>query len=56
MTTVGIAEGPVTAWFGVHVPQAVAPLTFERVAGGHSCLTFIVTDAAGERFVLRRRR
>ncbi|HVM53340.1 MAG TPA: phosphotransferase family protein [Acidimicrobiales bacterium] len=54
MTTVGIAEGPVTAWFGVHVPQAVAPLTFERVAGGHSCLTFIVTDAAGERFVLRR--
>ena len=30
------------------------PLRFERVAGGHSCLTYIVEDQAGPRFVLRR--
>ena len=48
-------DGPaVTEWFADHVPAAVAPLAFERVAGGHSCLTYIVTDATGERFVLRR--
>lgn len=48
-------DGPnVTAWFAEHVPAAVAPLTFDRVAGGHSCLTYVVTDAGGSRFVLRR--
>ena len=50
----GIDAGPVTAWFAEHVPEAVAPLSFSRVAGGHSCLTFVVTDADGRRFVLRR--
>jgi aminoglycoside phosphotransferase (APT) family kinase protein len=50
----GIDADRVTAWFAEHVPDAVAPLSFARVAGGHSCLTFIVTDAAGTRFVLRR--
>lgn len=50
----GIDEKPVTRWFVDHLPQAAPPLRFERVAGGHSCLTFIVTDHAGARFVLRR--
>lgn len=50
----GIAVLPVTTWFAEHVPEAVAPLAFERVVGGHSCLTFVVTDADGRRFVLRR--
>ena len=54
MVPAGIDAPNVTAWFAAHVPQAVAPLTFERVAGGHSCLTFVVTDADGQRFVLRR--
>jgi len=48
-------DGPaVTAWYADHVPDAVAPLGFDRVAGGHSCLTYVVTDAAGVRTVLRR--
>ena len=51
---VGIDAEPVTRWFARHVPDAVPPLHFDRVAGGHSCLTYIVTDAAGQRFVLRR--
>ena len=50
----GIDAASVTAWFADHVPEAVAPLSFTRVAGGHSCLTFVVTDADGTRFVLRR--
>lgn len=48
-------DGPaVTDWFRANVPDAQPPLSFSRVAGGHSCLTFVVTDAAGQRFVLRR--
>jgi aminoglycoside phosphotransferase (APT) family kinase protein len=48
-------DGPaVTAWYVQHVPGAVPPLRFARVAGGHSCLTYVVTDAAGTRTVLRR--
>ena len=54
MVPAGIDAPKVTDWFAANVPQATAPLTFERVAGGHSCLTYVVTDAAGERFVLRR--
>jgi len=50
----GIDAGPVTEWFDAHVGGAVAPLAFARVAGGHSCLTYVVLDAAGSRFVLRR--
>ena len=50
----GIDAPAVTDWFAAHVPAAVAPLHFHRVAGGHSCLTYIVTDAVGAQFVLRR--
>jgi aminoglycoside phosphotransferase (APT) family kinase protein len=50
----GINDEAVTAWFAEHVPQAKAPLAFTRIAGGHSCLTYIVDDDAGERFILRR--
>lgn len=41
-------------WFQAQVPEARPPLRYERVVGGHSCLTFIVTDAADQRVVLRR--
>jgi aminoglycoside phosphotransferase (APT) family kinase protein len=51
---VGIDPGPVEAWFRVHVPDARPPLRYDRVTGGHSCLTYVVGDAAGERYVLRR--
>ena len=50
----GIDAGGVTSWFAQHVPQAVAPLSFRLIAGGHSNLTYSVTDGTGERWVLRR--
>ena len=42
------------AWFAEHVPGAEPPLSFERIAGGHSNLTYRVSDAAGRRWALRR--
>ena len=50
----GIDAAGVGAWFAEHVPDATGPLTYELIAGGHSNLTYSVTDAAGRRFVLRR--
>jgi aminoglycoside phosphotransferase (APT) family kinase protein len=50
---VGIALDAVTAWMQQHV-GAVAPLSFELIAGGRSNLTFRVTDATGRAFALRR--
>jgi hypothetical protein len=43
----GIDSANVTAWFAEHVPEAVAPLSFSLIAGGHSNLTYGVTDAEG---------
>lgn len=53
-TVAGIDHPAVTAWFVEHVPDVCVPFHVDRVAGGHSCLTFVVTDASGCRFVLRR--
>ena len=50
----GIDAVNVTAWFAEHVPSAQPPLSFQLIAGGHSNLTFSVTDAMGTRWVLRR--
>ena len=50
----GINAEPVTAWMAEHVDGVEPPLRFERVAGGHSCLTYEVDDQAGHRYVLRR--
>jgi aminoglycoside phosphotransferase (APT) family kinase protein len=50
----GIDVGGVTAWFAARAPAARPPLEFSLVAGGRSNLTYIVTDAEGRRFVLRR--
>jgi aminoglycoside phosphotransferase (APT) family kinase protein len=50
----GIDQKPVEAWFGEHVSGADFPLRFERIAGGHSNLTYRVTDAAGQKWALRR--
>lgn len=49
----GIDAAPVTAWLADRV-ELSAPLTFELITGGHSNLTYRVTDAAGRRWVLRR--
>jgi aminoglycoside phosphotransferase (APT) family kinase protein len=50
----GIDPGPVTAWLAERVPELKPPLDFELITGGHSNLTFRVTDRAGNRWVLRR--
>jgi aminoglycoside phosphotransferase (APT) family kinase protein len=36
------------------VSDVALPLAFERISGGHSNLTYSVTDAAGRRWALRR--
>ncbi len=50
----GIDRAGVEAWFGEHIPAVELPLTFERISGGHSNLTYGVRDAAGIRWALRR--
>jgi len=50
----GVQVAPVTAWFEDHVTGVAPPLDFELIAGGHSNLTYRVTDTAGGAWVLRR--
>ena len=50
----GIDTERVTAWFEANVGSVVPPLRFDLIAGGHSNLTYRVTDDAGSRWVLRR--
>ncbi|MEN9805359.1 MAG: hypothetical protein RIS41_2206 [Actinomycetota bacterium] len=54
MNVQGIDVEKVTRWLVDNVDGAVAPFTFDLIAGGRSNLTFRVTDAAGTRYVLRR--
>src|SRR2546421_1262943 len=58
MTSDGPVEGidvePVTGWFEDNATGVVPPLSFALVAGGRSNLTYAVTDADGQRWVLRR--
>src|SRR6058998_2249375 len=54
-TTVEGVDGPrVTKWFEANLADVHAPLEFKLIAGGHSNLTFTVTDADGQVWVLRR--
>jgi aminoglycoside phosphotransferase (APT) family kinase protein len=50
----GINEAKVTAWFDANIEGVKPPLTFDLIAGGHSNLTYGVTDSMGSRWVLRR--
>ena len=50
----GIDRPAVEAWYAENVPGTTPPLEFDLIAGGHSNLTFLVTDADGRRTVLRR--
>jgi aminoglycoside phosphotransferase (APT) family kinase protein len=50
----GIDRAGVEAWFAEHVEGAEPPLSFERISGGHSNLTYGVGDAGGRRWALRR--
>ncbi|MGH9115780.1 MAG: phosphotransferase family protein [Acidimicrobiales bacterium] len=53
-TPTGIDVPRVSAWFEANIPGVELPLSFCRIAGGRSNLTFEVTDVAGTRRVLRR--
>ena len=53
-TTKGINQSAVTQWLQEHIPTISPPLEFSRITGGRSNLTYTVTDANGERYVLRR--
>lgn len=50
----GIDRPGVEAWFAERVPAAELPLAFDRIAGGHSNLTYRVSDGAGQSWALRR--
>ena len=50
----GIDRAGVEAWFEENVAGVELPLAFERISGGHSNLTYGVSDAAGSRWALRR--
>jgi aminoglycoside phosphotransferase (APT) family kinase protein len=50
----GIDRAGVEAWFERHVPGVALPLTFARISGGHSNLTYGVNDTGGRRWALRR--
>jgi aminoglycoside phosphotransferase (APT) family kinase protein len=50
----GVNVPAVTDWLHQHVPGSAGPFTFDVIAGGHSNLTYRVTDANGLRVVLRR--
>jgi len=50
---VGIDEVNVSAWMSENL-GAVAPMTFDLIAGGRSNLTYRVVDANGSAFALRR--
>ena len=49
----GIDRDGVEAWFALNVPSASPPLSFERIAGGHSNLTYLVHHGDTD-YVLRR--
>jgi len=50
----GINQAAVEAWFDEYGADVALPLSFERIAGGLSNLTYRVSDAAGRRWALRR--
>ncbi len=50
----GIDAARVTDWLCKHVGELAPPLRFERIPGGHSNLTYRVSDNEGRLCVLRR--
>ncbi len=50
----GINADLVSRWLNANVAGSVAPFHFDLIAGGHSNLTFSVTDSANHHYVLRR--
>ena len=50
----GIEDKPVTEWLSARVKDLSPPLEFDLITGGHSNLTYKVTDQDERRWVLRR--
>jgi aminoglycoside phosphotransferase (APT) family kinase protein len=50
----GIDRSGVEGWFKEHVEGSEPPLRFHKISGGHSNLTYEVSDAGGRRWALRR--
>jgi aminoglycoside phosphotransferase (APT) family kinase protein len=50
----GINRVGVEAWFEANVPDTQLPLSFNRISGGRSNMTFGVRDSAGHAWALRR--
>ncbi len=50
----GIDRAGVEAWFAANAGEVELPLSFERISGGRSNLTFAVTDSGGRAWALRR--
>ena len=53
-TPMGYDVAAVEAWIGQHVPSLRLPLTWTRLEGGHSNLTYRIDDAGGQTAVIRR--
>jgi len=51
---IGIDVQPVTSWLESNIAGSVSPFAFSLITGGHSNLTYRVTDANGADYVLRR--
>src|SRR4051812_44504724 len=51
---IGIRGASGARWVEEHVEGGRGPLAFELIAGGHSNLTYRVTDMFGHAYVLRR--
>src|SRR4051795_10887019 len=54
MADEAIDQPNLEARFSEHVAGAAPPLSFERISGGRSNLTYAVADGAGTRWALRR--
>lgn len=54
VTPVGIDNDKLQTWARSVLPQLNPPLRATLVAGGYSCLTYVVTDAVGSTVALLR--
>ena len=50
----GIDEAGAQSWFEAEVPGVELPLSFSKISGGRSNLTYVVRDAGGRAWALRR--
>jgi aminoglycoside phosphotransferase (APT) family kinase protein len=50
----GVDSPRLTSWLTTLVPDASPPLSAERIGFGQSNLTYVLSDAVGQRWVLRR--